>query len=567
MLHDFDGDDHARRLPHRRRRRRDDLLRDRHQRRQPTRRTYTGPRSGYRSASTRANVAFFNDPGLPDGLPRPRRSPGLFSDRGRRVDRRARRSEYWRHEFRTYKEEHRKRDERRSADGEWHVDGTPARRQLPHGGRDLRHDRRTASVRRPGATPPFQLVDQLRPRRPVAETRASTECGAAAARPWAASSTPSALPPFDWACCGWLTLVPLLWVDPDAAGALRRSGTGSSTDTRSGWAATWCFAEAAARYFQTAAADRGRRRSRLCVPGRLRPAASGSSPPAAQWSCARAPGARARGSPSRRSGLRPSSCAARVMGQPWELLGYTQHAHVALIQVAAVTGVYGVSVSLASVRASRTCVAQLTQRRPSPAWSTAEARSPRRSPRSARCAISWKPRGRRASDGPRGDAGGDRADERRAVAALDARLHPVRRCAAHVRRDRRAAGAQSGADRVARERGAALPRDASRCSPSSWRRSPSEHRADLLFGGAPLRGRSHLQRGPLDHGRAAGTAAHYDKRQAGAVRGGEAARRVGSTCAERDARRSSPPGGGSERPPELRADRRIDLSRDRAIRI
>ncbi len=32
---------------------------------------------------------------------------------------------YWRHEFRTYKEEHRKRDARRTADGEWHADGTP----------------------------------------------------------------------------------------------------------------------------------------------------------------------------------------------------------------------------------------------------------------------------------------------------------------------------------------------------------------------------------------------------------------------------------------------------------
>src|SRR5207249_3160228 len=34
---------------------------------------------------------------------------------------------------------------------------------------------------------------------------------------------------------------------------------------------------------------------------------------------------------------------ARVLGQPWALLGYTQHAQIGLIQVAAVTGVYGVS--------------------------------------------------------------------------------------------------------------------------------------------------------------------------------------------------------------------------------
>ena len=37
----------------------------------------------------------------------------------------------------------------------------------------------------------------------------------------------------------------------------------------------------------------------------------------------------------------------RVLAQPWGLLGYTQHAHVALLQIAAVTGVYGVSFILA----------------------------------------------------------------------------------------------------------------------------------------------------------------------------------------------------------------------------
>jgi apolipoprotein N-acyltransferase len=38
---------------------------------------------------------------------------------------------------------------------------------------------------------------------------------------------------------------------------------------------------------------------------------------------------------------------ARVLAQPWGLLGYTQHAHIALLQIAAVTGVYGVSFLLA----------------------------------------------------------------------------------------------------------------------------------------------------------------------------------------------------------------------------
>src|SRR5262249_36043623 len=44
----------------------------------------------------------------------------------------------------------------------------------------------------------------------------------------------------------------------------------------------------------------------------------------------------------------------RLLGQPWGLLGYTQHAHVALVQIAAVTGVYGLSflVALGSAAAA-----------------------------------------------------------------------------------------------------------------------------------------------------------------------------------------------------------------------
>jgi apolipoprotein N-acyltransferase len=42
----------------------------------------------------------------------------------------------------------------------------------------------------------------------------------------------------------------------------------------------------------------------------------------------------------------------RVIAQPWALLGYSQHAHLALIQVAALTGVYGVSFLLALASAA-----------------------------------------------------------------------------------------------------------------------------------------------------------------------------------------------------------------------
>src|SRR5262249_29696748 len=42
----------------------------------------------------------------------------------------------------------------------------------------------------------------------------------------------------------------------------------------------------------------------------------------------------------------------RIFQQPWVLLGYSQHAHVALIQISALTGVYGVSFLLALVNAA-----------------------------------------------------------------------------------------------------------------------------------------------------------------------------------------------------------------------
>jgi apolipoprotein N-acyltransferase len=151
-----------------------------------------------------------------------------------------------------------------------------------------------------------------------------------------------ALPPFDWAVCGWLTLVPLLWVvrRETVASAFRY---GMLYGYAFGWAATWCFAEAAARYFH--------------LPLPLAVAA------VAVWYlvvCGLPLGLFAAGSAllfARRHRFTwitvPALWVAtevlrgRIMGQPWDLLGYTQHENVALIQIAAVTGVYGVSYVLA----------------------------------------------------------------------------------------------------------------------------------------------------------------------------------------------------------------------------
>jgi len=55
----------------------------------------------------------------------------------------------------------------------------------------------------------------------------------------------------------------------------------------------------------------------------------------------------------------------RGLGQPWGLLGYTQHAHIGLIQLAALTGVYGVSflIAFANVAVADAFVS-LRERRP-----------------------------------------------------------------------------------------------------------------------------------------------------------------------------------------------------------
>ena len=117
--------------------------------------TYTGLAVGFPLRFDSRNVAFFNDQGFLMGFLDPK-SPGLFSIGAGDVSTSAA-LRYWRHEFRTYKEEHRKRDERRTADGEWHADGTPhvdnyhmvvaISGVMPDGQRPT-----------PGPTPPFRLV-------------------------------------------------------------------------------------------------------------------------------------------------------------------------------------------------------------------------------------------------------------------------------------------------------------------------------------------------------------------------------------------------------------------------
>ena len=117
--------------------------------------TYTGTAVGVGIRFRPESVGFYNAQGFFGGGLDPS-VPGLFRISAGTTDVSDTLS-YWRHEFRSYKEEHRKRDARKSNDGEWHLDGTPHVDNfhlLVAIGATL--DDGSALVS--GATPPFRLV-------------------------------------------------------------------------------------------------------------------------------------------------------------------------------------------------------------------------------------------------------------------------------------------------------------------------------------------------------------------------------------------------------------------------
>jgi apolipoprotein N-acyltransferase len=153
-----------------------------------------------------------------------------------------------------------------------------------------------------------------------------------------------AFPPFDHAWVAWFSLVPLLLV------VYRRPGPtaflhGALYGVASGYAvaASW-FPQALARFFEIPFVVAALGLLAYCV---------------LFWGTAfgifAAGAARLLG--SRRPLLGILATAAlwvatellrgRIFQQPWVLLGYSQHAHVALIQISALTGIYGVSFLLA----------------------------------------------------------------------------------------------------------------------------------------------------------------------------------------------------------------------------
>jgi len=149
-----------------------------------------------------------------------------------------------------------------------------------------------------------------------------------------------ALPPFDHACLAWVTLVPLLVVVRTTS-PRRAFAWGALHGFATGWMVTWWLTQATARYFAAGILPAALAMSAayaVVVAGTFGLFAAGAA-------VVLAPG----GAAARRVITLPALWTAtevlraRVLGQPWALLGYTQHEHVGLIQVAAVTGVYGVS--------------------------------------------------------------------------------------------------------------------------------------------------------------------------------------------------------------------------------
>jgi apolipoprotein N-acyltransferase len=154
-----------------------------------------------------------------------------------------------------------------------------------------------------------------------------------------------ALPPFDWSICGWLALAPLIL-------AIRSQGLatafryGCLFGYVSGWSVLWPLVQASAAYLQVSDA--------IAVPavalwflivvgvpfGVFGAAASLVVTHSRRWY-----------DPLLVAALWVASelLRGRLFAQPWGLLGYTQHLQTDLVQISAVTGVYGVSFLLAAM--------------------------------------------------------------------------------------------------------------------------------------------------------------------------------------------------------------------------
>lgn len=148
-----------------------------------------------------------------------------------------------------------------------------------------------------------------------------------------------AFPPFDHEWAAWIALVPwllVLRVETPASAAR----FGCLFGYAFGWATMWALAEAGARYFQApmAVAVTGVGLYYLAIAG----------VPCAVFAVASTFALRSRSATVRVLVVPGLWVAAefvrgRVFLQPWALFGYSQHEHIEILQVATMTGVYGVS--------------------------------------------------------------------------------------------------------------------------------------------------------------------------------------------------------------------------------
>jgi apolipoprotein N-acyltransferase len=148
-----------------------------------------------------------------------------------------------------------------------------------------------------------------------------------------------ALPPFDRAGLAWITLVPLLIV---LRGSSAQAGFayGLLYGCGFGWATTWWSVQAVMRYFHLSLP--------LAVLGMLVFYVAIFAPAFGLFGAGTACLSRKLRAPVAAVAI-PCLWVVhelirdRLVGQPWCLLGYSQHGHPGLIQIASVTGVYGVS--------------------------------------------------------------------------------------------------------------------------------------------------------------------------------------------------------------------------------
>jgi apolipoprotein N-acyltransferase len=156
-----------------------------------------------------------------------------------------------------------------------------------------------------------------------------------------------ALPPYDWSVLGWVALVPLFLVvrDRQAGWAFRY---GMIYGAVCAWTVGWWIAQAGSRYFGMPFPLAVLAASLFAIVvwgtafGLAAAGAAALLRSNSRWDRLAVPAV----------WVAAELLRGRLMGQTWALLGYTQHEHVGLLQIASVTGVYGISFLVAFLNAA-----------------------------------------------------------------------------------------------------------------------------------------------------------------------------------------------------------------------